>query len=105
MEYKIVIHHLAAEDILEIARWYDYQLAGLGNRFENDLENAISKLTNNPFSNKVVYEAIRRIHLKRFPYLIFYEIVEYEVHVYGVMHSKRNPKLIKKRFKKIRFKP
>jgi hypothetical protein len=102
--YKIVIHHLTSEDILEIARWYDCQLAGLGNKFESDLENAISKLINNPLSFKAVYTNIRRVHLKHFPYLIFYQVIEDDIHLYGVMHSKRNPVTIKRRFKNIRFK-
>lgn len=105
MGYKVVIYHLASEDILEIARWYDCQLAGLGNKFETDLENAILKLISNPHAFKIVYADIRHVHLKHFPYLIFYQVIKDNIHIYGVMHSKRNPAIIKRRFKNIRFKP
>ncbi len=99
MEYKIAIHQLALDDILEIARWYDYQSPGLGNKFEENLEAAIQKINTQPFSYRIIYGSIRRIHLKHFPYLIFYEILVEEVLIYGVIHSKRNPKAIKSRFK------
>jgi toxin ParE1/3/4 len=80
-------------------------LAGLGNRFESDLEQAILKLNQNPFAFKAINKNIRRIYLIRFPYLIFYEVVQSNFHIYGVMHSKRNPQTMKKRFKNIRVKP
>lgn len=101
MGYTIVIHHLAAEDIVEIARWYDYKLPGLGNKFEADLENTILKLSDHPAAFAIIHEEIRRIKLKRFPYLVFYQIIKNETHIYGMMHSKRNPVVIKNRFRNI----
>jgi toxin ParE1/3/4 len=101
--YKIIIHHLAGEDILEIARWYDVQLPGLGNRFENDLEFTVEKLLLHPHNYSALFGKIRKIVLQKFPYLVFFEILEDEIHVYGVIHTKRKPVAMKKRFRKIKF--
>ena len=71
MGYKITIHHLASEDILEIARWYDVCLPGLGNRFETDLEIIILQLQSHPYNYSILFETIRKVTLKNFPAWFF----------------------------------
>ena len=102
MEYTLTIHSLAAEDILEIARWYDLQLAGLGNRFGQQLEIAFTSIQKNPTAHNKATGEIRKAFLKKFPYIIFFEIQETNILICGGRHSRRAPSLMKGRYRKIR---
>jgi plasmid stabilization system protein ParE len=101
LEFTLIIHELAVEDILEIAYWYDLQMPGLGNRFENYLDECFSKIQKNPDANNRATLTTRKAYLKKFPYIVFFEIKGDNIHIYGVIHSKRNPIFIKKRFQSI----
>ncbi|MFY7838862.1 MAG: type II toxin-antitoxin system RelE/ParE family toxin [Lacibacter sp.] len=102
MEYTLTIHALATEDILEIARWYDLQLAGLGSRFALQLEIALTAIQKNPTAHTKATDETRKAFLKKFPYIIFFEIKETNILICGVMHSRRKPSLMKSRYSKIR---
>ena len=95
MEYTLTIHSLAAEDILEIARWYDLQLAGLGNRFGQQLEIAFTAIQQNPTAHNKATGEIRKAFLKKFPHIIFFEIQETNILICAVIHSRRKPSLMK----------
>ncbi|MBK8087358.1 MAG: type II toxin-antitoxin system RelE/ParE family toxin [Chitinophagaceae bacterium] len=102
MEFTLIIHELAAEDMIEIACWYDLQSPGLGNRFQSHLEECLDGIFKNPTAHTNVTASTRKAFLKNFPYLVFFEIKGNIIHVYGVIHSKRNPSLMKERFRNIR---
>lgn len=100
--YKIIFYEDAKNDIIEIAKWYDLQLDGLGDRFERYLHESIQKLTTHPLAFGLLFKEVRKIKLKIFPYIIFYEVMGEDVHVYGIIHTKRKPAVYKKRLSKLR---
>ncbi|MBA2762854.1 MAG: type II toxin-antitoxin system RelE/ParE family toxin [Segetibacter sp.] len=99
MEYQIKIYREARSDIHQIIKWYDLQAEGLGDKFEAMLDNAINSIANNPTAFAYLFENVRRIRVKKFPYIIFYKIDQQNINIFGVIHTKRNPYLIKERFK------
>lgn len=102
MEYALIIHVLAAEDMVDIARWYDVQMPGLGNRFEKYLDQSIEAILAQPLAHPKATATTRKTFLKKFPYIIFFEVKETSIYIYGVMHSRRNPKVMKERYRKIK---
>ena len=64
MEYTLIIHALAAEDMIEIARWYDLQLPGLGNRFEQQLERPLAVIQKQPTAHNKANGETRKAFLK-----------------------------------------
>jgi hypothetical protein len=102
LEYTLTIHALAAEDMVEIARWYDLQLPGLGNRFEQQLELSLIAIQKQPTAHNKAIDETRKAFLKKFPYIIFFEIKDSNILICGVMHSKRHPANMKSRYNKIR---
>lgn len=48
MKYSLLVSEMAYEDAIIIFDWYEEKLAGLGNRFINELEIAKADLLNNP---------------------------------------------------------
>ncbi|MEP6465570.1 MAG: type II toxin-antitoxin system RelE/ParE family toxin [Parafilimonas sp.] len=101
MEYSIILCDEAKQDILEITKWYDLKSIGLGDRFIEYLDEAVSKLSKNPGAYSFLYDEVRKIRLKKFPYIIFYKTHKQGVLIYGIIHTKRNPFVYKKRLKKL----
>ena len=73
--------------------WYEEQKLGLGEEFLNELDNIYLKLESHPEYFGKVKKSFRQAALKRFPFVIVYEIIKTEVVVFAVFHTSRNPKI------------
>ena len=66
----------AAADVEDAYRWYEHQRAGLGDEFLAAVSIVIESLVTYPESFPVVYRQTRRANLRRFPYSLFYRIID-----------------------------
>jgi toxin ParE1/3/4 len=97
LEFRVEFTPIAREDIRAITQWYRNELEGLEGRFLNNLEAAISLLQGNPKLYPVSFGSIRSALMRRFPYRIYYFLEADVIFVLGVIHTKRSPKLIRRR--------
>ena len=97
MNYQLVIIHEVYEELNEAAVWYNDQQAGLGFELLDEWENTLSSLFTNPLGYEKKYKYFRQIELKRFPYLIIFEVLNNQIVVYHFISSKRS---LKKRYLK-----
>lgn len=88
-----------ATDVHEAKTWYKDQKEGLEIEFANAIEKAIEYIVEAPKTYSVRYRKVRIAHPKRFPYNIHFYIDEPNntVVVTAIVHSKRHPKIAKKR--------
>ena len=72
---------------------YEAQSIGLGERFLKSVQDAYSKLSEHPQFYSFINgdKNIRDIKLKRFPFVIIFQIVENTVLVLRVFNTNRNP--------------
>ena len=82
---------LAVEEIAEAAAWYEAQRPGLGDEFLDDYESVLEIIMGNPRAYGYHASPIRKAHLKRFPYLVFYTFSALEITILSVFHTARNP--------------
>ena len=75
MAYNVVIEENALDDIQQAIDYYDEQLIGLGEKFENAIHKNIIKLAKNPFF-EMRYDNIRCFPIKKFPFMIHFEVQE-----------------------------
>jgi plasmid stabilization system protein ParE len=88
----------AAENDIAAARdWYDSHQAGLGTQFLLAVERAFDHIQNWPESFPAEYRDVRRVGLKRFPYVVYYQITVRGIEVLGVLHGSRDPRAWKAR--------
>ncbi|NJK93179.1 MAG: type II toxin-antitoxin system RelE/ParE family toxin [Blastochloris sp.] len=86
----VVFILVQVEKDLEAARdWYDKIDTELGDSFLDELAKAIALLENDPERKGLYYRKFRRILLKRFPYKLFYQIIQHRVIVFRVLHAKQ----------------
>lgn len=92
MVYKLGIKPGAEDDIEVAYNWYEDQKTGLGEEFLAELMGYYKKLENTPSAFGKLKRNYRQVALKRFPYVIVFEIIKKEVIIYAVFHTSRNPK-------------
>ena len=78
-------------DLAETYDWYERREEGLGERFLNAFDASVESIRENPRAFPIVHRDVRRSLLRRFPYLVFYRIVDDEITVIGCFHGKRDP--------------
>jgi hypothetical protein len=91
MSFKLEIRPLAAIEILEAYDWYELAKDGLGLEFLNELENFYDGLKNNPKTHSYYEKPVRQGRLKRFPYVVIYEIFNSTIVIYSVFMAKQDP--------------
>jgi len=90
-KYDLIIKEQAEGHALNAYLWYEDQREGLGDEFLKSLEEGYTKISKNPYFYQVKFENKRTLKIKRFPYLIIYEIEENSVIVYAVFYASRDP--------------
>lgn len=93
----LVLRREAEADILEAFRWYESKRPGLGHAFVNVVDDAFERLAEAPTSFPLAYRDLRRLVLRRFPYVVYFRAVEDSIQVFGVMHGRRDPRVMRRR--------
>jgi toxin ParE1/3/4 len=85
----------AVRDADEAATYYDALSGGLGERFLDAVDEAVAaiqvdSLTGSPYE-PLNDSAVRRRKVRRFPYVVIYEIDDTAVVVLAIAHERRRP--------------
>ena len=86
----------AERDLEEGYRFYESQSPGLGSYFLDSLYSDIDSLAYFGGIHQLVFGYNRHLS-KRFPFAIYYRIIDNEVLVFAVLDCRRNPTWIRKR--------
>ena len=101
MIWQVFSQPEAANDVMEIADWYDTRAEGLGDRFIEEFLDILHALSQNPLlhSKRHPRKNIRWRYTKSFPYRIVYEVIDREktVIVAAVLHGARHDREWKRR--------
>jgi len=92
----------AREEAEAAAQWYENLQQGLGERFLECLVSALEDIETQPqlfplLETLKTRREVRRCILRRFPYMVVYEIRPQETLVYAVAHARRRPNYWRKR--------
>ena len=87
----------ADAELAESRQWYARQRENLDTDFMQKIDEALSIIVSNPQSYPTVYRTLRRAVVRRFPFAVFYEVIDDELRVVAVFHSRRDPDIWKAR--------
>ena len=92
MAYKVVIEPRALLDAKQAINYYDEQLIGLGDKFNEALDKHISAIQKNPFY-QIHYKDYRVLPLKKYPYSIVFYLDEQikTAYVIAIFNTHQNP--------------
>ena len=92
--YPLKFHREAEEEYLEALAYLDAESPGLGERFEEAIQEGLEKIASNPQHYSITEQDFRQLVLKRFRYVILFQFNEAEQYVYvgAVFHTSRDQK-------------
>jgi len=93
---RIRILSTAEEDLEGGSRFYESQSPGLGSYFLDSLYSDIDSLAYFGGIHQIVFGYHRQIS-KRFPFAVYYRIIDNVVVVFAILDCRRNPSWIRKR--------
>lgn len=88
------VHFLPAArlELIEARDWYKARSPGLGDAFARELNRQVQRIAENAAGFPLVLADVRRVRLRRFPYSLFYRVVDGECFVLACFHASRDPK-------------
>lgn len=75
----------------EAIRYFDMQREGLGDRFEQELLDAVSALRKSPLIGRKLSERVHAWRLRTFRYNVIYVLDPEELLIVAVAHHRRRP--------------
>lgn len=90
MTYKLEIRGVASNEILDAYDWYENQQPELGDRFLEALSDFYANLLRNPFTHSYYRKNTRQGSLRRFPYVVVYEVFDDVVVIFSVFMTSRD---------------
>jgi len=91
MAAELILAPEAKVDIAEAYAWYEASRFGLGEDFLNAVDACMESIRRQPDMFTSVGPGSRRALARRFPYAIFFDVVDNTVTVYAILHTSRNP--------------
>lgn len=89
---RVEYHPAIEQELRKVIEYYNLCSQGLGLEFLNELERQILKIASSPTQWRIVEYDIRRALMRRFPYLIYFRVLENDVlRVTVVKHQRRHP--------------
>lgn len=88
---SLLVRPDAAAEIEEAHFWYERQRPGLGGEFLDAVLVVIEVLRESPRRYRVVHRDTRRANLRRFPYGVYYRMIDADVVVIACFHGSRDP--------------
>ena len=87
---EVRFHRLAAEEYRAARRWYERRTLGLGSRFRDELNRAVERIAAAPDRWPSYREFYRRHRVRRFPYTLYYRVLDEEtIVILAVAHARR----------------
>ena len=99
MKLAVVFRPEAADDVNAARRWYENQRAGLGKEFAQSLSGTIKRIQGMPRMYVRVLEEVRRAKLARFPYVVYYRLLDSSIEILAVLHGRRHPSVWQERIR------
>lgn len=91
MTRDLLIRPEAEADLDEAKTWYERRREGLGIDFLLCVEEVFERICRSPEWYPVVFRDVRRGMVRRFPYGVFYRVMEEQIVVLAVFHARRDP--------------
>ena len=89
--HKLFIHDDARTEYIESYAWYSERGGHIAEAFEREVEHALEALQEVPDRWPVYVGTWRRMLLRRFPFGIVYGVMDNQIVVIAIMHTRRKP--------------
>jgi plasmid stabilization system protein ParE len=88
----VIFTPAAQAELLEARDWYFGRGAELAARFAAEIETVVERIAAAPQQFPVVLGDVRRARCRRFPYALFFRVLNGIAYVLACFHSSRDPR-------------
>ncbi len=86
----VSFHRLAAEELRKAHAWYATRDSGVADRFQKAVDDAVTRICQDPDAQPALLKHFRWVRVRRFPYrLIFERADEDRILILAVAHTSR----------------
>ena len=96
-ETAVVFHRLALREYIKAYDNYAHISTELAEAFKKAIERAVARISEHPDAWHPFGKNFRWVKTHKFPYLLYYRLVEHLVEITAVAHSRRRPGYWQKR--------
>ncbi|KQU81528.1 MULTISPECIES: type II toxin-antitoxin system RelE/ParE family toxin [unclassified Rhizobacter] len=90
---RLILTSKALADIREARRWYERQRKGLGEAFEQSVDDVLQSIRQRPQSYAETAPSFRRALVPRYPYRILFSVDQDTIVVVLLVHTARDPEV------------
>jgi ParE toxin of type II toxin-antitoxin system, parDE len=94
--------NIAEIELADTWSWYEARVVGLGDRFIAEVREGVEKIKLLPLAWHPLGDGVRRYRLNKFPYGLYYVILEEEGVIFSVGHLHRRPHHWKQRLQTVK---
>ena len=91
MVRSVLFRPEAEADVLQTREWYESRQLDLGDEFANQVDATLARIVERPLAFPQVQGETRRAVLHRFPYAIYFRLVDDETVVVLALHGRQHP--------------
>lgn len=91
MKYRLCILEEVYEDLEEAGTYYFLHSPGLEMELLDEWEHAINRISKNPLGYQLQGKRYRYGLLRRFPFLIVFELIDSQIVVFRFINMRRHP--------------
>jgi toxin ParE1/3/4 len=92
VNFPLIVNPEAEADLVDAKSWYDDVRPGLGDEFLLEVEDVLGGIRRMPELYGKVFQDLRLVLLRRFPYIVVYRVDEDQITVVAVYHTSRDPR-------------
>jgi toxin ParE1/3/4 len=96
---KVIFRPAALEDVVEAVAWYEVHTPSLGEQLIDEILSATQRAQSNPELFRIIHRDgnVRRVLTNRFPYRVFFSVVDETLFVHAILHGARHDRRWTKR--------
>ena len=87
----VIFGPAARAEMIDAHDWYAARAPRLGDSFIAEVDAVVVRLAADALHFPVIFKDVRRARLRRFPYGLFFRIVDDEIHIVACFHGSRDP--------------
>lgn len=88
---RVIFTRIATQELEDAVHFYDFESAGLGQRFKEEVRKAAVRIAEYPQAWSIERGEVRKCLLHTFPYKLLYSVEEDHILVLAVAHQHRKP--------------
>ena len=91
--YRLEISEEAENDFDNSYEYYYDDSPNLADTFFQRINASLEIITKSPLSFQVIHKTLRKFTVKKFPSIIYYQVVDCTIQIIAIFHTSRNPKI------------